>query len=296
MTQTPCLICSGPSQDLFIARDENRRISSALFNYRRCLECGTVFLQDVPTDLRRYYQDEYYAIPTMAHLHAIAQKDRTKIDTVKRYLTTGRLLEIGPAFGVFAYQAHLAGFAVDAIEMDARCCEFLRSMVRVNAICSERPEEAIRSLAQHDVIALWHVFEHLPRPVAVLEAAAGNLAAGGILIIALPNAEALQFRIMGRRWPHLDAPRHISLPPARQLTRLAGRCGLELIALTTDDRDARGWNRFGWQRWLMNRFAGRPMQWAMFFLGYLLSALLAPMDRLPGRGSAYTAVFRKPAS
>jgi 2-polyprenyl-3-methyl-5-hydroxy-6-metoxy-1,4-benzoquinol methylase len=293
VTRTLCPICNSPSQDLFIAQDENRRISSAAFNYRRCLECGTVFLQNIPADLSRYYQDEYYAIPTLARLQDIAQRDPTKIDTVKRYLTSGRLLEIGPAFGVFAYQARSAGFAVDVIEMDARCCEFLRSSVRVNAICSERPEDAMSSLAQHDVITLWHVFEHLPKPVALVEAAANNLVAGGTLIIAMPNVEAFQFRVMGRRWPHLDAPRHLSLLPAQQLTRLARQHGLELVALTTDDHDARGWNRFGWQRWLMNRFTSRPMQWTMFFLGYALSVVLAPMDRRPGRGSAYTAVFLK---
>jgi SAM-dependent methyltransferase len=292
----PCLLCSGLPRFLFDALDENRRISEKSFKYVKCASCKTIFLPDPPADLGRYYEAEYYEIPSLERLAAIARKDRSKIETILRLAHGSRLLEIGPAFGVFAWQAKQAGFSVDVIEMDARCCEYLRDKVGVNVLQSNDPNSAIRALPQHEVIAVWHVLEHLSDPLGFLRAAAANLAPDGVLVIAMPNPSAFQFRIMGSRWPHLDAPRHLALIPAATLAQKAREAGLEQIYLTSDDGDARRWNRFGWQRLLMNRFAWKFMRRMMLVFGYGLSLLMAPLDRRNFNGSAYTIAFRKSVS
>ena len=126
-----------------------------------------------------------------------------------------------------------------------------------------------------------------------LRAAAANLKPGGVLAIAMPNPDAWQFKVMSLHWPHLDAPRHLTLIPEAWLTGHAGMLGLDRIYLTSDDSDARSWNRFGWQRLLMNRFYSKHWQRAMYVLGYALSLLMEPFDRRSFCGSAYTIVFRK---
>ncbi len=287
-----CPACGSAAALFCTAVDENRRVSSQCFDYAQCGDCQLIFLPQAPTDLGRYYASEYYAIPVLAELQAIARKDPNKINLVRKFANSGRLLEIGSAFGVFAWQAKNAGFEVDAIEMDARCCEFLRTL-GVNAIQSDAPHAAIGALPPHQVIAIWHVLEHLPQPFEFLQAAAANLAADGVLVIAMPNPQAFQFRWMGRHWPHLDAPRHLTLIPVNLLTRRLRALGLEPVYVTSDDSDARSWNRFGWQRLLMNRFRNRWLQRAMFVLGYGLSWIMAPFDRRDFSGSAYTIVFKK---
>ncbi len=291
-----CPLCHSTGDFLFEATDENRHVSEACFSYLQCISCQSIYLPEPPTDLARYYQSEYYDIPTLDQLKAVAGKDRNKIETVLKFARAGRLLEVGPAFGVFAWQAKQAGFVVDVIEMDARCCEYLSGTIGVNAIQSDTPHGTIQAMPQHEVIAIWHVLEHLPEPLAFLQAAAANLAPGGVLVIAMPNPDAFQFRLMGRRWPHLDAPRHLALIPEALLSRKAQELGLEKVYLTSDDSDARSWNRFGWQRLLMNRFAGKFMQRVMFVLGYALSLMMTPFDRKAFNGSAYTIVFRKKLS
>lgn len=291
--QRPCPLCSGNSCLLYATTDENHRISKTMFEYLECPTCHGVFLGNPPNDLSRYYQREYYAIPSLERLQQVADKDRNKINVVLRFAAGGRLLEVGPAFGVFAWQAKQAGFLVDVIEMDARCCAYLQHTLGVNVTQSDNPVAAMESLPQHEVIAIWHVLEHLPEPLAFLRAAAVNLKPGGVLVIAMPNPDAWQFKLMGRHWPHLDAPRHVTLIPQAWLSRQAAELGLERVYLTSDDSDARSWNRFGWQRLLMNRFAGKFMQRAMFVLGYGLSLVMAPFDRRNFNGSAYTIVFRK---
>jgi 2-polyprenyl-3-methyl-5-hydroxy-6-metoxy-1,4-benzoquinol methylase len=255
-----------------------------------------VFLANVPEELNRYYANEYYAIPTLERLHRISKKGRSRIDVISRFALGKRLLEIGPAFGVFAWQAKQAGFDVEAIEMDDRCVRFLTESVGIRARRSDVPHEAMAGMAPQDVIAIWHVIEHLREPLALLKSAAANLSPGGILAIGAPNPEAFQFRVMGAHWPHLDAPRHVTLIPAQLLARIAADLGLAQIYLAADDAETRYWNRFGWQRLLMNRLPGRMGAALGFATGALLSLPMAWWDRSGFNGSAYTAIFRKEAA
>jgi hypothetical protein len=291
---TICPICGSIAVPLMDAVDENHRVSFQVFTYAECSECRTIFLTNPPADLGAYYETGYYRIPNLNRLAAMAGKEHDKVEVVDHFAKGRRLLEIGPGYGTFAFGAKQAGYRVNVIEMDERCCTFLRDVVDVGVTRSDAPHQAIQSLPPHDVIALWHVIEHLPKVPAMIEAAAKNLAPGGILLIGAPNPKAWQFEVMGRRWPHLDAPRHVALIPSTALKGLGAKHGLESIFVTTDDPQARGWNRFGWQRLLMNRFRGRVMQRAMFVLGYAISIAMAPFDRRPLRGASYTMVLRKP--
>jgi len=232
----------------------------------------------------------------LGKLKRVAKAERYKIEMVKKIVKSGTLLEVGPAFGVFAYQAKEAGFKVDAIEMDGRCCEYLTNVIGVNAVKSNMPYKTVESMKKHDVIAMWHVLEHLANPWECLSAMAMNLTPGGIFVIATPNPEAFQFRVLGAYWPHVDAPRHLNLIPGKILSLYLKRFGLELVMLTTSDKGGRGWNRFGWQRYFMNRFSGKWMQRIFFIAGYLLSFPMALWDERSFNGCAYTAIFQKKAA
>ena len=278
--------CEGNETDRFRVTDLNRRIDTREFYYLHCEKCGLFRLKNVPDNLGDYYPDDYYALPTAEQLAVIASSNSFKIDTIKRFKTEGKLLEIGPAYGVFAFQAKQAGFQVDVIEMDALCCEHLNHVVGVNAICSASPHEVISTLESHDIIALWHVIEHVPNPWTLISAAAENLAPNGILVMAAPNPDAWQFRIMGRVWPHLDAPRHLYLLPAQALTEYAKSLGLERVHYSTTDSDAKSWNRFGWQRLLMNRVRGKWLKGIAFVIGGVLSMFMMPFEISGSKGSA----------
>ncbi|MCJ7825996.1 methyltransferase domain-containing protein [Patescibacteria group bacterium] len=212
---------------------------------------------------------------------------------VKEFVKSGTLLEIGPAFGVFSYPAKEAGFNVDCIEMDERCCEYLTNVIGVNAVQSDMPHKTVESMKKHDVIAMWHVLEHLANPWECLSALAENLTPGGILVIATPNPEAFQLKILGGYWLHIDAPRHLNLIPEKILTEFLKCLGLERVILTTNDKGGRRCNRSGWQRYLMNHFSGKQMQKILSITGHLLSFPMALWDQRGFNGCAYTAIFQK---
>jgi SAM-dependent methyltransferase len=292
---SPCPLCGGPTDAAFAVTDRNRAITRRSFPYRRCRACASYFLADVPADLGRYYPAEYYELPDAAALDDLAAGEWPKLELLAPAGGHGRLVEIGAGFGVFARAARGAGYAVTAIEMDRRCCAYLESVVGVEAIESDRPQEALATLPPSRAIALWHALEHLPDPWAVLAAAAANLESGGVLAVAVPNPQALQFRLLRGRWAHVDAPRHLYLIPAATLTRQAAALGLERLALTTSDLAGRHWNRFGWEYALRRFPARRPATRGLVVASQVLERALRPLERRGLAGTAYSAVFEKRA-
>lgn len=296
MSWAACAVCGGDTDAALTATDRNRRISAARFAYRRCRACSTLQLVGAPADLGRYYPPSYYAFPPdRATLLAAAGAERDKLDLVRPFAAAGRLVEIGPAVGSFVVVMQEAGYDCSAIEMDGACCRFLREVVGVPAHQTDDPATVLASGPPFDVVAMWHVIEHVPNPVRLLAAAAGALSAGGIIVLATPNPDSLQFRLLGTRWAHLDAPRHQFLIPASELARQGRELGLEAALLTTRDPPTRGWNLFGWRESLAAG-ARRPRAGAARRLvGSVLTRLAAPLERREGQGSTYTLVLRRPA-
>jgi hypothetical protein len=126
----------------------------------------------------------------------------------------------------------------------------------------------------------------------VLQAAAGALRPGGLLAIGVPNPAAVQFRVLGKRWPHLDAPRHLSLIPHSTLVSRAASLGLEQVAVTTTDRFGRHCNRWGWEYGMRRHPSTGGSSVPMLAAGVAVETLMAPVERTGLRGAAYTVLFR----
>jgi len=293
-----CTACGEDALFLLRAHDWNRRLSDTWFRYHQCSGCGLILLANPPADLDRYYDAGYHASPSLRELERLARKESYQLDLLTPHVQEGRLVEIGPGAEVFAYQARHAGFSVTTIEMDEACCSHLEAVVGVTALHNGHPEKVIASLPPSKAVVLWQSLEHLPNLCETLEAILKNLAEEGVLLIATPNPAALGFRLMKARWPHIDAPRHLHLIPPEMLTRWLAKRGMRRIALNTADLGARRWNRFAWQRLLLNSVPttqSKGLEVAGLAAGAAVSALLSTVE-LRGRNcSSYTAVFRKDA-
>jgi hypothetical protein len=251
-------------------------------------------MAEPPEDLSTFYPDDYYVLPSsVEELARVAEGERYKLDIVQRFLTSGRLLEIGPAVGGFAFLAKEAGFQVETIEMDARCCDFLRDVAGVGVTRSADPRSVLERSHGYDVVALWHVLEHLPDPWETLEAAAAALSTGGVLVLAAPNPESLQFSLFKSRWTHLDAPRHLQLIPLHTLKDKALSWGLQPVFETATDQGGLGWNAFGWQMSFRNVARAAGVKKVPTIVGRVAGRVTRPIERSGLRGSTYTLVLQK---
>jgi 2-polyprenyl-3-methyl-5-hydroxy-6-metoxy-1,4-benzoquinol methylase len=292
-TASYCPLCAGPAYHAFCSTDRNRGIPAGRFDYQRCANCGSYFLRPVPGDLARHYPMDYHAHPDRVELDRYASAEEPKLDLLRRAVESGRLLEIGPGTGLFSRAAVLAGFEVTVIEMDKSCCEYIDTVVGARAIQSDRPELALSALGSFHAVAMWQVIEHLPDPWAVFEAAVAHLEPGGAIIVGTPNPDSMQFRLLGRYWAHLDAPRHLFLIPASALQSKATELGLRHVMTTTSDPAGRHWNRFGWEYALRRHPARNPSTSLTRALSLLLTTAVRPFETRGLAGATYTSVFLK---
>lgn len=275
----------------FTARDN--RGHAGMFDYYRSKN-GHVFIGQVPGDLAVHYSGGYQPIPKdEQELARMAKVDAYRLKPLKRLVPSGSFLEIGPWIGLVAYSAARAGYSVSVLEQSRECVALL-SHVGIDASQTDDPAETLRSSGRtYDVIGLWHSIEHIPRPWEMIDVAAKALNPGGILVIAAPNPASAQFRVTGRHWLHLDAPRHLHLLPIDTYRQIGERNGLVLAEITTNDElgmilDERGW-KFEWQR----RFRNIPGIRSLNRLPLARwSAQRHRHDELDGAG--FTLIMRRP--
>lgn len=296
-----CHYCNTESPLYFHSKDYNSRVTKETFEHYRCPKCELLFIDPLPANLGNYYPNDYHSMPkSIEQLQEVSEIDHYKIDAVQRFSNNGALLEIGPSFGGFSYLAKKAGFEVDAIEMDFRCCKFLNEVVGINAIQSDDPVNALQNEKAYDVIVLWHVIEHLPNLWKILDIAYKRLKPGGIIALAAPNPDAFQFKILGRFWPHLDAPRHVMLVPIKLLSEKLQTLGMTAELITTNDSGSRYLNEFGWHYFFfswhgffLRSFTKKRGRKALLKIGNLVTRFFSSIEEIEGKGSAYTMVFRK---
>jgi hypothetical protein len=127
----------------------------------------------------------------------------------------------------------------------------------------------------------------------MIDAIASKVHPGGIALIATPNPHAFQFRVWGRRWTHVDAPRHVVLIPHDLLVRRMQSKGMELVELTTSDPGGIGWNWFGWVISFGNLTTIPWLKRPFRLLCRVARLLMRAFEEQEGKGAAYAAVFRK---
>ena len=290
-----CPVCNSTGAHWKNLSDVNRKLSLDEFDYHRCPNCGSIFLSLVPANLSFYYQtSEYHRTPaTIQCLEEEAQAQQYRVEFVKEFVPRGRLLDVGCGYGLFLYQAKKSGYDVEGLEMEPGCVTYLTTQLGVKAVCSNSPHIALKNIGPYDVITFWHSLEHLAEPVATMRAAVTRLSSGGILVITVPNPEAFQFRLLGKYWAHLDAPRHLQLIPLATLSRLLAEMGLTRVMLTCNDPIGVYCNHFGWVRSLSNLCENRNGKRLMVVLGRVLERLFYWVEHSDLGGSTFTVIYRK---
>jgi 2-polyprenyl-3-methyl-5-hydroxy-6-metoxy-1,4-benzoquinol methylase len=187
----------------------------------------------------------------------------------------------------------MAGFEATAIEMDARSAEVIAALMPIEVLNTADEASALGQTQPADVIAMWQVIEHLVDPWTMLEAAANRLKPGGVLILAAPNPDSLQFKLFRQLWVHVDAPRHLWLIPIRVVLARASVLGLQPRLITTRDPGSRAWTAFGWEHSLRNLFPSARLS-LIRRAARLASMLAMPIEAREGMGATYTIALQKP--
>jgi len=167
---------------------------------------------------------------------------------VQRYVTQGRLLDVGCASGGFLCVAADAGWQVVGVEPAKVLCNQAKQALkgRGDVWCCSL-QEASFPPSSFDAITLWDVLEHVPEPVQFMRQCSSLLKPGGYLFVNVPDLDSIPARVLGKRWPLLLAE-HLNYFNRASLKR----CG-ELAKL----------------RWV--KFGQRPASFSVEYLFYRLA-------------------------
>ena len=278
-----CPICNSPSKKLFLANDF---ISKDEFSICVCDQCGVGFTFPQPTDINRYYPQDYrhFAKFTRWFLQLLYRRQVKK--WVKKIGFTGNALEVGCGNGWMLNALSEQGWKVVGYERNNE------QATRVTAETGHEVRSGDLSLIKDekfDLILLFNVLEHLSDPVTALQQCSQLLTEQGVLIINTPNLDSWQAKFSKAYWAHLDVPRHLFHFSEKSYVYILKQAGMKITQISTVSwiHDPYGWvvgflNKMGFAH---NRLTDELMK--RNFAGFLnpsglllmlVSALLVPVS------------------
>lgn len=281
--EIPCLLC-GSSRRAEMHRREPFRIV-------RCEECSLVYTLPrlSPAQIRAMYQTDYWrsgAAKDFGYTDYLADEAlyvrtfRMRSELVAKHRPPpARLLDVGCAAGFALTALRERGYDVHGVELSASMAEVARARIGAGRIhCGVLEDVAARGLlgGRFDVITMFDVVEHVEDPIALLRAARGLLAPGGVVVLETQNVGSRFARLMGIRWQHYKFQEHLYHFDPATVAVLLRKAGLDLV-----EWSPRRGGKYVSLGFLVER-AGRVHPW--------LTTLLKPLRAL-GRRALYVNVF-----
>jgi len=201
MSDNPCELCGALGQ----ARPFYPRHQIV-----RCATCELVYY-DGTADATALYNASYFKDGEyedyVRDKEALQRNFRDRVADLRRLKPSGRLLEIGCAYGFFLELAR-EHWDARGIDVTAEGVAYARDVLGLDAIEGDwlaAPEEP----EAYDVICMWDVIEHLPNPVRMIEKAGRALKPGGILVMTTGDVGSVMARWRGDRWRLIHPPSHL---------------------------------------------------------------------------------------
>jgi len=230
---TECNMCgSASAKPLFRAKG---------YDLVRCVQCDLAYVSNPPDEnaLRKLYsagESDYHSElhdPGSTASRRMATIAARHLKFTRRFVASGRLVDVGCSSGEFLLLAHEAGFDCSGIEFSRESAEEAH---RRTGLGIERGTLHDTTLAPGscDVLTLFDVIEHVPDPSADLRAAFDLLAPGGWLVLSTPNIDGLFPRLsypLANRldyWPHPEPPHHLFQFSEATLARIVESAGFRV--------------------------------------------------------------------
>lgn len=251
MLTDTCKVCGNSDGNKVHQVKEMQLGLREMFTYMECGNCGLMQLQDIPTDLSKYYPNEgYYSFNLGLDL-------KTKPDTLRKikasYLIYGKnkitgsllsigykkpdyyewikntnvrysdaILNVGTGNGSLLHNFYKIGFTnLHGID------PFINQDKDYGAIKIYK-KDIFETNGEFDLVMLHHAFEHMDEPLKVLQQLYRLLKKGRYLLIRTPVMGRYSWEKYGTSWMDLDAPRHIIIHSLKSMEILARQSGFEL--------------------------------------------------------------------
>ncbi|NSW55052.1 MAG: class I SAM-dependent methyltransferase [Armatimonadetes bacterium] len=218
----PCQVCGSTDIRDYVKHEEG--------HYLRCAGCGLVVNADADELAARsveHYDDEAYFQNYQLRTARKTRSAARRIRIIRRYVPSGRLLDIGCGVGETLIAARDAGFEPVGLDVGKYPVEHCRGLGfevhRASITRTGLPDDSF------DVVTMWDVIEHIPRTSEGLREVRRILKPGGLAAIITPSCEYLRahlWRQTYRGYRGNWAKTHLVYHHSRTLDRVLRECGL----------------------------------------------------------------------
>ena len=238
----PCALCG--RDDAFVVYMARGR------SIVRCRGCGLVYVNPRPdaATIADLYGEQYFAgggesvdaedkphHDYFAFYQELGEEDRyrAELGELSRFVSPGRILDIGCSTGRFLGLAKEAGWDPRGVELSSFAASVAREKWGVEVVTGHLADANYPS-GSFDAVTMHHVLEHLPGPMAFLATEVFPLLGpGGVLVLEVPNFSSLESRVNGESWQDLRPVEHLYHFTPSTLPRLVTMAGFEVLRVCT---------------------------------------------------------------
>jgi SAM-dependent methyltransferase len=191
----PCNLCGASDVEVIGDRDRDGHPLRTTI----CRRCGLVWSNPRPggEQVRRYYSREYRldykgrSTPSPRHVARSGRGALNRYRALAPYMKRGdRILDAGAGGGEVVYVLRQLGFDASGLEPDEQYARHAREALGV-PVATGFVQDAAFPAGRFQIVTMYHALEHVEDPSAILLRLRGWMAGQGVLLIEVPNVEAV---------------------------------------------------------------------------------------------------------
>ncbi len=245
--QNPCpvpkqfdlIACEGCGSNRFSTLTDWNDLSKVV----QCGQCGLQFVNPMPNQeyLDQLYQQDgeehpyyrNYLLERTDRRSSYSKQYHRRLKLIENYAKgKGKLLDIGCGGGFFLKTAEERGWEPHGIDIVPGFIQFARNELQLKNTHCRSLEDLEYDKHFFDVIVLWDLIEHLPRPANFLETINRLLRPDGLLVIWTPNANNAAW--LKENWFGYKPLQHLYFFSPRTLSQILQSAGFSVVYKNTN--------------------------------------------------------------
>lgn len=226
-----CPICGSDSNTLIFKKDGFRHV--------KCDDCDFIFVNPTANDK---YRDEFFAKKYESWTEVLLVAEQERVDKLKfmygldlveeNAQEKKKIVDIGAGSGLFLETARERGWNdISGVEFNQKAVESIRGK---NIEVFDQPlEDGIYNPDSVQVVTLWEVLEHINHPSIFLKQVWSILEQSGLMLICVPNINALVTRLLHEKARTFGGSSHVNFFSIDTLSSLVEASGFKVIETDT---------------------------------------------------------------